>query len=81
MAEAVTNVLHNIGNVLTGVTVSATMADDSLRQSQVTGLTRLVGLLREHQANLAVTVHSESLGTGATFTLELPPVETASAAA
>jgi PAS domain S-box-containing protein len=62
MAEVATAVLHNVGNVLTGVNVSATVVADSLRKSKASGLTRLVGLLREHEADLGTFVSSDPRG-------------------
>ncbi len=48
MAEVATNVLHNVGNVLNSVTVSASIVSDRIRKSKCTGLTRVAALLREH---------------------------------
>ena len=60
MAEVATNVLHNVGNVLNSVNVSATVVADSLRKSKVAGLGRLVGLLREH--DLGTFISSDPRG-------------------
>jgi signal transduction histidine kinase len=62
MAEVATNVLHNVGNVLTSVNVSATVVADSLRKSKTSGLTRLVGLLREHESDLGTFISSDPRG-------------------
>ena len=53
MAEVATEVLHNVGNVLNSVNVSATCVTDGLRKSKVVNLSRVVALLREHEAYLA----------------------------
>ena len=53
MAEVATNVLHNVGNVLNSVNVSATIVAESLRKSRFTGLQRLVTLLQEPDEALA----------------------------
>ncbi|MBT8227376.1 MAG: AAA family ATPase [Dactylosporangium sp.] len=53
MAEIASNVLHNVGNVLTSVTVSAGLAVQRIRVSKVDGLAQAVVLLREHEANLS----------------------------
>lgn len=52
MAEIATNVLHNVGNVLNSVNVSAGLVSDSVRRSKVSSLSRLADLLREHEADL-----------------------------
>jgi len=62
MAEVATNVLHNVGNVLNSVNVSATVVAESLRKSKVVGLGRLVGLLREHEHDLGTFISSDPRG-------------------
>jgi PAS domain S-box-containing protein len=52
MAEVATGVLHNVGNVLNSVNVSATVVVDRLRQSRISGLQRAVRLLEQHAGNL-----------------------------
>src|SRR5262249_19814276 len=52
MAEVATGVLHNVGNVLNSVNVSAELITQHLRNSRITGVTKLAKLLREHEANL-----------------------------
>jgi PAS domain S-box-containing protein len=52
MAEVATGVLHNVGNVLNSVNVSATLAIDLLRKSQGTKIGKLTALLREHEHDL-----------------------------
>lgn len=52
MAEVATGVLHNVGNVLNSVNVSASMASDRIRGSRVSGLARAVQLMDEHAADL-----------------------------
>ena len=48
MAEVATNVLHNVGNVLNSVNVSAEFVADRIQQSKITDLPRVAGLLAEH---------------------------------
>ena len=62
MAEVATSVLHNVGNVLNSVNVSATVVTDSLRKSKVAGLGRLVGLLREHEHDLGTFISTDPRG-------------------
>ncbi|MSU57809.1 MAG: PAS domain S-box protein [Pedosphaera sp.] len=52
MAEVATGVLHNVGNVLNSVSVSATLVGDRLRQSKVTNLCRATTMLREQNGHL-----------------------------
>jgi two-component system, NtrC family, sensor kinase len=52
MAEIATNVLHNVGNVLNGVNVSAGLVGTQLKNSKVKGLTRAVGMMDEHVDDL-----------------------------
>lgn len=53
MAEVATGVLHNVGNVLNSVNVSANLISDIVRKSKVTGVGKAVGLLRENGSDLA----------------------------
>jgi PAS domain S-box-containing protein len=53
MAEVATNVLHNVGNVLNSVNVSASLVAERIRKSKCTGLARVAGLLTEHASDLA----------------------------
>lgn len=52
MAEIATNVLHNIGNVLNSVNVSANVLSSQVRASKAPGLAKAVQLLDEHAADL-----------------------------
>jgi len=52
MTEIATNVLHNVGNVLNSVNVSASLVTDSVKKSKLTGLAKVAALLREHEADL-----------------------------
>jgi signal transduction histidine kinase len=52
MAEIANNVLHNIGNVLNSVNVSAGLIGDRMRDSKAQGLARAVQLMNEHAADL-----------------------------
>ena len=52
MAEVATNVLHNVGNVLNSVNVSAGIALSRIRNSPRAGLEKLVALIRQHSADL-----------------------------
>jgi PAS domain S-box-containing protein len=52
MAEVATGVLHNVGNVLNSVMVSASMIGTRLRQSKVTNFGKAVGILAENKDRL-----------------------------
>jgi PAS domain S-box-containing protein len=52
MAEVATGVLHNVGNVLNSVNVSASVVALGLRHSKVESLSRLATLLQEHEGDL-----------------------------
>jgi signal transduction histidine kinase len=53
MAEVATGVLHNVGNVLNSVNVSASLVMDSVRTSRAASLAKVVDLFDKHQADLA----------------------------
>jgi PAS domain S-box-containing protein len=53
MAEVASSVLHNVGNVLNSVNVSAGTAREIVAGSRAPGLGKAVKLLREHEADLA----------------------------
>jgi signal transduction histidine kinase len=52
MAEIATNVLHNIGNVLNSVTVSANLATTTIHDSKAATLSDIVALLDDNAADL-----------------------------
>src|ERR1035437_2856935 len=52
MAEVATGVLHNVGNVLTSINVTANLVSDRYRDSKVTSIFKVCALLREHAADL-----------------------------
>jgi PAS domain S-box-containing protein len=53
MADVATNVLHNVGNVLNSVNVSANLVSDRIKKSKCIGLERAAALLNQHAADLA----------------------------
>jgi signal transduction histidine kinase len=52
MAEIATGVLHNVGNVLNSVNVSASLVADKVRESRVDNLAALIHMLEQHNGNL-----------------------------
>jgi PAS domain S-box-containing protein len=61
-AEIATNVLHNVGNVLNSVNVSATLVSDSIANSKVSGLAKTVALLQEHSHDLGDYLSNDARG-------------------
>jgi PAS domain S-box-containing protein len=53
MAEVASNVLHNVGNVLNSVNVSASLVSERIAKSKCTRLDQVAALLTEHAGNLA----------------------------
>ncbi|NOX53986.1 MAG: PAS domain S-box protein [Planctomycetes bacterium] len=53
MAEVATDVLHNVGNVLTSVNVSSQLVIEKLQRYPLDDLRRLANLMHEHSENLA----------------------------
>ena len=62
MAEVATGVLHNVGNVLNSVNVSATLIAERLGQSKTTNLVKAAALLREQNGGLAEYLTSDPKG-------------------
>ncbi|MEO8425834.1 MAG: PAS domain-containing protein [Verrucomicrobiota bacterium] len=62
MAEVASNVLHNVGNVLNSVNVSATVLIDSVKKSKVSSLARIVTLFGEHEHDLGTFITSDPRG-------------------
>ncbi|WP_341520619.1 DAHL domain-containing protein [Pseudomonas sp. G.S.17] len=52
MAEIATNVLHNVGNVLNSVNISAELVTRRVRDSKARGLSKAVAMMNEHAADL-----------------------------
>jgi PAS domain S-box-containing protein len=51
MSEIATGVLHNVGNVVNSVNISAGIVCENVRRSSLSLLERVVGLLTEHSAD------------------------------
>src|SRR5258705_11837628 len=62
MADVATSVLHNVGNVLNSVNVSANLVGESLKRSRAAGLGRVASLLQEHQSDLGSFVAHDERG-------------------
>jgi signal transduction histidine kinase len=62
MAEIATNVLHNVGNVLTSVNVSTGVVLNSTKRSSIKGVARVAALLRENEADIGTFMTSDPRG-------------------
>ena len=62
MAEIATNVLHNIGNVLNSVNISATVVTDRIKTPKAVGLGKVAALVQEHAGDLAAFMSNDARG-------------------
>jgi C4-dicarboxylate-specific signal transduction histidine kinase len=62
MAELANGVLHNVGNVLNSVNVSANVLLDRLRKSKADGLQKAVDLIKAHEADLGAFLTASTQG-------------------
>jgi signal transduction histidine kinase len=62
MAEVANNVLHNVGNVLNSINVSASVVRGTISNSRIEGLTRAVDLINEHEHDLSHFIESDPRG-------------------
>lgn len=62
MAEVATGVLHNVGNVLTSLNVSASVIATALRYSKADSLGKLAELLKQHEADIGAFVSEDPKG-------------------
>jgi len=53
MAEVASGVLHNVGNLLNSVNVSAELAYEKVAHSEIDNLQKLAEILKQHRENLA----------------------------
>jgi PAS domain S-box-containing protein len=62
MAEVITGVLHNVGNVLNSIVVSASVATESVSSGRIDLLMRTIKLIQEHEDDLATFFTSDPRG-------------------
>jgi signal transduction histidine kinase len=62
MAEIATNVLHNIGNVLNSVNISASLVVDNVKQSKAANLAKVAAMMREHEHDLGTFITRDAKG-------------------
>jgi PAS domain S-box-containing protein len=62
MAEVATNVLHNVGNILNSVNISASLVAERLRQPKTQGISRLAALLTEQRERIGQFMSEDERG-------------------
>ena len=62
MSEVATDVLHNVGNVLNSVNVSAGLVSERIRGSRVPGLAKATALMSEHAHDLDTFITRDERG-------------------
>jgi PAS domain S-box-containing protein len=62
MAEVATNVLHNVGNILNSINISASLVIERIKQSKTPGVTRLAALLHEKGAGVGDFIANDERG-------------------
>jgi PAS domain S-box-containing protein len=62
MSEVATSMLHNLGNVLNSVNVSAAVILERLRKLRVDRVSEVAGLLRDHRGDLARFLSEDERG-------------------
>ena len=62
MAEVATSVLHNVGNALNSVNISASLIADKVRHSRVGNLAKAVSLIQAHQNDLSAFLTKDAKG-------------------
>ncbi len=71
MAEIATNVIHNVGNVLNSVNVSAGLVAETVKKSKAAGLVKAAALLKEHEDDLGAFLASPQGGQFAPYLEQL----------
>jgi signal transduction histidine kinase len=62
MAEVATNVLHNVGNILNSVNVSASLVAERIKQSKTAGIGKTAALLQAQGAELGQFITADERG-------------------
>ncbi len=62
MAEVASNVLHNVGNILNSINVSAELAYEKVSRSEIENLQKIVELINSHSHDLANFLTSDPKG-------------------
>ncbi len=61
-AEVATGILHNVGNVLNSMNVSAAMVNKTLHESKVSNLNKALAMLQEHSDDLSTFLTADDRG-------------------
>jgi two-component system, NtrC family, sensor kinase len=61
-AEVATGVLHNVGNVLNSVNISAAMVKKTVNESKIANLSKALAMLDEHATDLAAFLTADEKG-------------------
>lgn len=62
MAEVASNVLHNVGNVLNSVNVSATLVIEKINESEIAGIVDASNLINQHKDDLGTFITNDPKG-------------------
>jgi PAS domain S-box-containing protein len=62
MAEVATNVLHNVGNILNSINISASLVAERVKQSKASSVCRVAALLQEKGATLGEFLTNDEQG-------------------
>jgi PAS domain S-box-containing protein len=62
MAEVATNVLHNVGNILNSVNISASLVSERVKQSKALGVSRIAALLQQQGPRVAEFIANDERG-------------------
>ncbi len=62
MAQVATDMLHNIGNVLTSINVITTLVNEKVSCSKISNLEKIVELIREHENDLGDFLTNDAKG-------------------
>jgi PAS domain S-box-containing protein len=62
MAEVATNVLHNVGNILNSVNISASLVAERVKQSKAPGVSRVAALLQEQGERVGEFISRDERG-------------------
>ena len=62
MAIVATGILHNLGNILNGITISSGVIEEKLNRSKIPKLQKVAQLLREHADDLPAFIADDNRG-------------------
>ena len=62
MMQVANSVLHNVGNVLNSVNISAALLRDELHKSELNNLSKIAQMIREHKAHIANFINDDPKG-------------------